>query len=207
MRDWRDSLRPILDGKNAIRLDFDEVSNHVSIGIPEGADSQLVKQLIERNGVPPDAYKIRHVELAIADRQGPPQTLRDTIRPYVEGGYMISPGCTVGFNVYIEGDWFFTTASHCSDALWALDGASFTQPDPGGLIGTEVFDPAAYVTTGCHRYPCRYSDVTLVEYTNASGIIGTIGRPDGFALPDRSLSIRVNLTGTSGGRCRIRSWS
>jgi hypothetical protein len=140
--------------RGVLWVDADEARNRVTIGVERGTPAAQVRSAVARLGVP---------SAAVVVEEGEPvrllAKLQDRVRPVV-GALQINfdpdpaaPGsfvCTLGFNATRNGNRFFITNSHCTNAQGGNESTPYWQPTRGVAptrIGTEVADPV-YTTGG-----------------------------------------------------------
>jgi hypothetical protein len=165
-----------------ISSDIDERGNRVLITVLSGeGPTQAAEATLDLLQVPPQARAI----VALPQMPGPGvDTLDGFVRPTVGGVKItrsyggIGATCTLGANVVKVGsaDAFFVTNSHCSTVMLGLDPPSTTwaQPAPFAYVATgEDKDPAPFSGGACPAGSvCRYSDATLVRYTDPLDWLG-----------------------------------
>jgi hypothetical protein len=178
LAEWRDRVAlPMLDISGVTLVDLDEERNRVTVGIEEAAiRDQVVQKLAELN-VPAAA-----VLTDVTGRITPTQTLSAEQRP-LQGGFRIvnsnGGGCTLGFNIMLNGYRVFLTNSHCTIKSWDLDNGRFYQPflDPFYDVGYEYKDPRGESCGFLSKNVCRYADVAAILVNSGTAVdLGYIGR-------------------------------
>lgn len=160
---YRTRLRgEIFSISGVVTLGVDEARNRVKVGIAEPTAENKVELLLGQLHIPREAVIFEQTEYAMPFSHD----LRDRFSLYtsgLQGGWEISPGCTIGFPAIWEGSSVFVTNSHCTDAMYSYDGGSFFQPNSLSYprIGYERHDPPSY-TCGWIPDPCRNSDAAVI---------------------------------------------
>jgi hypothetical protein len=179
-------------------VDADEAANRVRVGVERGTAMERVRAALVRAGVPAAAILITETEPI-----RPLVTLRDAVRPTL-GGLQINfdpdpatPGsfvCTVGFTVIAAGQRGFVTNSHCTNERGDVEGTPYGQPLlSGGVIATEVADPASTHKDCYASFVCRFSDAALAVYVaGTESALGKIARTPG---PDKTGNQQLNIAG------------
>jgi len=183
---WRSSMRELLAIRGVARLDADEASNRIRVGIETGTPAAVRRQVVRRLaglGVPRDAVVFEEVEPIL-----PLLTLRQAFNP-VPAGVEIHWSnflCTLGFNVRRVTDeadaCFFVTNDHCTDVQGQVTGTTYRQPAFGVQIGVEVLDPPFFSGGVCPTGRiCRYSDASMARYNDPADCeFGKIARTTGL---------------------------
>jgi hypothetical protein len=169
---WRLAARSVLSRYSVVSVGIDDRENRVRIGVTAASEIAALYSTLESMGVPRLAVDVR-----VQQRPSPVVTLRDYVRP-VRGGLKIATqngDCSYGFSAILNnypGSQFFITASHCTPQRGVVDSVTFYQPTylySGGIIGTEVVDPAPMTGYPCPGAdPCRYSDAAAIQF--AAGV-------------------------------------
>jgi hypothetical protein len=190
-----------MDDVNSI--DLNEGINRIEIGLETGIGRSDVERRLKELGIPQEAVVFGSPGPIILENG---HTLRDRNRP-LRGGLQIDPvgvnPCTFSFNAIrhqFPPSSVFLTASHCTIAEWADDGAAMFQPvetNSGDRIGHEVHDPPPFrCGPFWDRHNCRYSDAAMVLHETSSFEQGFIVRTVGRVGPGRwlqgSLEIDAN---------------
>lgn len=101
----------------------------------------------------------------VTGRMTPTTTLSNEQLPLQGGSRIVNSnggGCTLGFNVVLNGYPVFLTNSHCTIKSWDLDYGRFYQPflDPFYDVGYEYKDPRGESCGFLSPNVCRYADVS-----------------------------------------------
>jgi hypothetical protein len=174
LRDWSESLHPLLSRADVYLIDVDEVQNRVLVGVADAPAIAAVRASAASLGIPAAAL---HVQTQ------PRPELRATVRDRfttVVGGIQIAFGgyvCTQGFNArrVSNGANIFVTNSHCTTTQNASDGAAIYQNTnaAGNQVGNEVADRGLYAcVTGVAS--CRQADAAYISH-NGTRTIGQGG--------------------------------
>jgi hypothetical protein len=168
---WRDLVSSQILGvvSGVVMSDADEAANRVTIGIDEKKNPAVrgaVLGNLKRLGIPIDAIRFLNTE---AMRPDVNQDLGDVPSPVVAGYRIHAPGgCTLGPIVLHDGSPAAFTNSHCTSAMYALDGSALKTTD-NAIIGFETADPGANCGVAC-----RSSDAAL--FTLSGGVSSDYGR-------------------------------
>ena len=105
-------------------LDIDEVNNRLAVGVLNSDAVSFVRLNANDLGIPPQALDVR-IGGGTINQSAVQHTLQERARP-VDGGYEVGntarPGeCTFSWNLIIDGEPFFVTASHCTGTPFELD--------------------------------------------------------------------------------------
>jgi hypothetical protein len=174
-----------------VSTDVDEARNRVVLGVEDAAAQADVRARLTAFGIPGGA-----VVVEVRERDHPVTTLNDSV-PAVAGGYLIQwltgsgalgGACSLGFNAWRNDPVYgweqvFVTASHCSNAKFAVDGANYYQwrtSRTSQLIGYEIVDPPPYADPICSSSPCRWSDALVAKWTSSRWDLGHIARTTGL---------------------------
>ena len=174
-----------------VTTDVDEARNRVVIGVEDAAAQARARAQLAALGIPGGAVLVE-----VKERDHPVTTLNDSV-PAVAGGYLIqwltSSGalggaCSLGFNAWRNDPQFgweqvFVTASHCSNAKFAVDGVNYYQwrtSRTSQIIGYEIVDPPPYSDVICPSSPCRWSDALVALWTSSRWDFGHIARTTGL---------------------------
>ena len=191
LRTFRDSsVGPVLDVAGTTFFDLDEAANRLVVGIEDETPRAEVQARFSRAGVPAEA-----TEVVVTGVMQNDTTIRHHWRP-LEGGWQIQNAnnaiCTLGFITRnpINGAASFVTASHCTGALWSLDGIGFSQNVNPFWVGREASDPRPF---RCYFWwRCRYSDAALVQVSGAAVAPNRIARTLYWGGPGMPGSIDVD---------------
>jgi hypothetical protein len=174
LKDWFESLHPLLSRGDVFTLDVDEVENRVLVGVADAAAIAAVRAEGARLGIPGAAL---HVQT-----QPKPQvraSVRDRFTTTVGGIQIAFSGyyCTLGFNArrVSTGANIYVTNSHCTGTQNAYDGIAIYQNTvaSGNQIGNEVADRALYsCVSGVSS--CRHADAAYIS-NNGTRSIGQGG--------------------------------
>jgi len=174
---WKRTLYATAIPAGTVLAGIDKRTNQVYAAVVNEPTRTAWRSLARLAGLPDDALRVE-----LMDPVGPSIGLRDAVRP-TAGGVQImeyNNGLPVGIcsmtgNVVVAWDpnnRYFVTASHCSKKMWDLDPGSneWHQPAFPNLIAVgEAKDPLPFSGTGCPSGKlCRYSDATLVQYSETS---------------------------------------
>ncbi|HXT18589.1 MAG TPA: hypothetical protein VN706_23375 [Gemmatimonadaceae bacterium] len=148
-------------------IDADESVNRVTVWVRSQAAADRLPLVADRLGIPREALLARVADLRVTATT---QTT-DAHRPTSAGfkiKYNFSPdtteACTMGYNVNVNGERYFITASHCQRNFTGGTGMQWYQTD-GTQLGSTAINPA-WATTGCTAgaLVCRMTDIALVKY-------------------------------------------
>jgi hypothetical protein len=177
LRGFRDqSVDPVLSVEGTTFFDLDETGNRLVAGIEDESRRGEVEARFKESGVPAEA-----VEVVVTGVMEDDTTIQQQWQP-LEGGWQIQNAnggnCTLGFITRnpANGAASFVTASHCTGAMWSLDGIGFSQNASPLWVGREVKDPKPF---GCALFGlirCRYSDAALVQVSGAAVAPNRIAR-------------------------------
>ncbi|HEX8211817.1 MAG TPA: hypothetical protein VF584_16700 [Longimicrobium sp.] len=206
LRSFRDSsIDPVLEVEGTTFFDLDEASNRLVVGIVDETARAEVQARFARAGVPAEA-----TEVVVTGPMEDDITLQQQWQP-LEGGWQIQNAnngtCTLGFITRnpSNGAPSFVTASHCTGALWSLDGIAFSQPINPLWVGREVRDPRPFACFWFYR--CRYSDAALVQVnTNVAVAPNRIGRTLGWGGPGAWGSITIDPANPRFAVTAVQNW-
>jgi hypothetical protein len=208
--------------KRIVSLDLDEAQNRVSVGASESALSAVrgsLLPLLARARADSNAIVVIPGS-RVAPASGPPSTNLTWLHLWanadiVVGGLGIgsktpeSPWtCTIGFTADYPsgGGRGLVTASHCTAAVWSVDGRVAHQAWEGPVAGTEVGDPPPW---GCGVTGlCRRSDAAFFRKDAARTLErGLIARPTalGSQVVDPSRPYFI-VVGSSNGYVGQTVW-
>ncbi|CAA9303245.1 MAG: hypothetical protein AVDCRST_MAG89-623, partial [uncultured Gemmatimonadetes bacterium] len=202
LRDFRDkSVDAVLSVGGTTLFDLDEAVNRLVAGIEDESRRGEVEARLKESGVPAEA-----VEVVVTGVMENDTTIRDHWRP-LEGGWQIQNAnnalCTLGFITRHPAFGIsFVTASHCTGALWSLDGMPFSQNVNPFFVGREVSDPRPFPCFG-NFYRCRYSDAALVQVHSAAVAPNRIART---LYPGNPGSIVVDPANPRFTVSAVQSW-
>jgi hypothetical protein len=194
LQQWKRALYGHQIPTGTVEVGIDKRTNRLLVGVSRKEAATAWGHLVSIERVPNTAIHIEEMETPV-----PNVTVQSQVRPTSGGTQIIESGpnrnrtCTLGANVTLPyaspGDLFFLTASHCSDVMWGSDGPGTWYQSlitTGHDIATvEAMDPVP-VTNGGSPYPggfsiscpsgklCRWSDATLVRYSDPS--LGSLGK-------------------------------
>ncbi|GIW53352.1 MAG: hypothetical protein KatS3mg081_2707 [Gemmatimonadales bacterium] len=187
LHSWYRILRKRVFGLGTVTMsDINERRNRIMIGVTDTASIQLVDELLVRLPVPREAIIVQ-----VFPRFKGQASLQGTVRPVIGGvqiGWIPGRVCTLSYNVAsvltggsVDYNWYFVTASHCTDKIWALTGHSMGQPTEASPIGVEVSDPPLFDSQQDPICPpgklCRYSDAALFRYGATTWTHGVVAWP------------------------------
>ena len=195
---WRDLVsngaltrHPLL-----IYIDMDEARNRVTLGVlpdQKGTELAELRALLEALGIPRAALHFEttgpirlSLGTSVLERRWGRRTssgmeldsfstLRDNASPFMGGLIIVPPGCTATLAVDFNGSRHLATNSHCTTAMYELDGRVFFQADGRSRLGRETQDPPFSLF---FHIPSRYSDgaLALID-AGAPTRRGAIARP------------------------------
>ena len=199
LRQWKGNLYRHDVPKGTVEVGIDKRTNQVLVGVATDVAKSVWNDMIKEERVPATAIRIERMPVPV-----PNTTVQDSIRPTGGGIQIIRYGtssgtnatCTLGSNVTIPysldpDQLYFVTASHCSQNMCDSDVVNSTwyqslistghaiatgeEMDPQPVTNGNSPHPSGWPTITCpSAHLCRWSDATLVRYTNSSS--GTRGR-------------------------------
>jgi hypothetical protein len=167
------------------RLDLDEVSNVVEVGVSDEQAAQRFRGEAARLGIPGAAVRVSVV--AAAESRADLRSYQRPIRAGLAHTFKLAGlfrYCAIGAN----GAWSnnesysgYFTASHCSEKAFSRDYGVYYQPDSTFPIGTEMYDPAPQASIVCPTDAvCRRSDALFVRYD--AGVRSSSGKNTLFSV-------------------------
>jgi len=164
LKKWHDRMVDVLAIRGVVFTDIDESKNRLTVGVHDPGTIGVVRQELDRLGVPQAAAKVEQTEpITFAT------TLQDRVRPLL-GGLQINfstYACTLGFNAIRAGLGGFVTNSHCTNTQGGVEGTIYHQPIASGVtnrIGVETVDPPFSTGGLCPAgRRCRYSDSAFAQ--------------------------------------------
>ncbi len=171
----RDLITPALPQVEETKFShIDMKKNRFVIGISKGAGQSKYTALAEAYDIPLEAILIEELEPTTVNFENELKissetiqsnhTIRDYYRP-LTGGFKIerSDGlpCTMGFNIKLDNQDIWVTASNCSDQFGSTGNTEFHQPDAGGGLGTLIGEEFRDKSTSPLNQ--RYSNAVFVE--------------------------------------------
>jgi hypothetical protein len=182
---WRDSIAEnVVDliPLNFVYLDINEGLNRVVVAVVTDEDHRGVSEILATLGIPSSGYVVRTV--GSFESHLTLNSHLDTVQGGlgINGPFGVNDDCTLGFNGIYQGQRVFSTASHCSVTMGAVDPTQYWgQPNTAYLIGYEYHDPpfrGLYPDCPFWWPACRESDVTLGRYeSGVDAEVGVIARP------------------------------
>ncbi|HEX2078948.1 MAG TPA: hypothetical protein VHG08_14595 [Longimicrobium sp.] len=174
LKEWFESLHPLLARGDVFTIDVDEVENRVLVGVENAAAVAAVRAQGAALGIPTAAL---HVQTQ--PRPEVRASVRDRFTTTVGGIQIAFSGyvCTLGFNArrVSTGANIYVTNSHCTGTQNAYDGIAIYQNTnaAGNQIGNEVSDRGLYACVAGVS-SCRQADAAYIS-NNGTRTIGQGG--------------------------------
>ncbi len=188
----------VLRGMEEItHTDANEKTNRLTVGVEKLSRTQAVMLRLASAGIP-----LAAVEVVQRERMQAAASVRDRFRPtgggvQVWAPHLASPICSLGYNVWLNGQRYLLTNSHCvGNRDGNAIGFSIYQNTASGanLVGQVAVDPPWTVSDpGCSVSTCRRSDAALVLYAT------------GIAAPSQ-VAKTTNVGTGSAGSLTFASW-
>jgi hypothetical protein len=180
LKSWKDRALQVMAINGVTRLDIDDFSNRLLVGVAPGLDGgsdDSIADELAAQAIPPAGWRIDEVAPVEQDA-----SLQDAFRP-VSAGVQVQfvsaftsttatlGACTYGLTAIRDGVAGFITNSHCSLSRGNLDSGLYYQSRYGEVaaFAQETRDPSYFSGGSCPSgRQCRFSDSLFARRTDSS---------------------------------------